>query len=147
MNINQNLKPDPIRLRPLPEEQTSEVEDLKLTNSSSDETEFDPERSSPSPSPSERAANFREVDGILTGGGAGTIGKRNFSKSKEPNSDFSTISLLRADSASENPFFLRKSSTASTSETAMDEQAQNWREIDGGGVREMTQNGNSEDLD
>lgn len=61
------------------------------------------------------------------------MGKKNFSKSKEPSSDFSLKSLLRADSASENPFFLRNWITASTSETAMDEEeAQNWREIDGG---------------
>lgn len=98
----------------VPEEHISEEEDPKLTNSSSSKVEFDRE-DSPPPSTSDR----RRVEGILTGGGGGTIGKKNFSKSKEPKSSFSIISSLRDDSAYENPFFLKKSSTASTSETAM----------------------------
>jgi hypothetical protein len=100
-----------------PEEHTSEVEDPKLTNSSSSDLE-----DSPSPGVSDRL----RLDGILTGGGGGTIGKKNFSKSKEPSSPFSIISSLRADSASEKPFLLKKSSTASTSETAMNAKSQKW---------------------
>lgn len=59
----------------VPEEQISEVEDPKLTNSSSSE-ESEPDPVKPSPM---GVSDRRELAGILTGGGGGTIGKRNFS--------------------------------------------------------------------
>lgn len=93
----------------VPEEQTSEVDEPKLRNSSSDEHSLPP------------GGSDRRT---LTGGGGGTIVKRNFSKSKDARSDFSMMSCLRADSDSENPFFLRNSKTASTSETAMNARVQ-----------------------
>lgn len=62
-----------------PEEETrereGEVEEAMLTNCSSEETEFDLENW---PSP-EVNSDGRENERSLTGGGGGTIGKKNFS--------------------------------------------------------------------
>ena len=94
-----------------PEEYASVAEDPKLTKSS-EQTELE----SVSPTAS---SIFRELAGILTGGGGGTIGKTKLSKSKDATPPLSETSCRRADSDSDRPYFLRNSSTASTSETAM----------------------------
>lgn len=94
----------------VPKEETRELGEPMLTNCSSEETEFDLKNFSSSAGNSDD----REIDRSLTGGGGGTIGKKNFSKSKEARLVFSMMSSLRADSACDSPFFLRNSRTVST---------------------------------